>query len=292
MRARIRDTEIYFDIDGSGLVASGEGMLERPTVFLIHGGPGADHTGFKPALTPLTEVAQVVYFDHRGQGRSARGPIETYTLENNVADMEALRDYLGINKIIPVGFSYGGVVAQAYAAQYPQNVAALVAAVTIADSSFIAEAQENLQRLGNEEQIAIARHLWDGTFADDEHLQAYFRIMEPLYSLSSRGSSLRVGTQKRRIVSADAINVAFGGFMRHFDLKSELPRISAPTLVIGADQDWICPPHHAERIAALIPGSKLEIFESCGHSVRDDQPERLVASLRRFMESIFSKHCD
>lgn len=288
MRARIRDTEIYFDIDGAGLVPSGEGMAERPTVFLIHGGPGADHTGFKPALTRLTEIAQVIYFDHRGQGRSARGPKETYTLENNVADMEALRDYLGISKIVPIGFSYGGVVAQAYAARYPKNVAALVAAVTIADCSFIAEAQQNLQRIGNEEQIAIARHLWEGTFANDEHLQAYFRIMEPLYALSARGASPRAGTQKRRIVSADAINVAFGGFMRHFDLKPELPRISAPTLVIGADQDWICPPHHAERIAGLIPGAKLEIFASCGHSVRDDQPERLVASLRGFLESIES----
>ena len=91
MRAKIRDTEIYFDIDGAGLVPDGPRMTERPVAFLLHGGPGGDHSGFKSGFAPLTDRMQLVYFDHRGQGRSARGPRETYTMENNVEDMEALR---------------------------------------------------------------------------------------------------------------------------------------------------------------------------------------------------------
>ena len=55
MRARIRGTEIYFDVEGMGLVPEGARMVERPVAFVIHGGPGGDHTGFKPALTPLAE---------------------------------------------------------------------------------------------------------------------------------------------------------------------------------------------------------------------------------------------
>ena len=50
MRAKVRDTEIYFDVEGAGLVPKGATMHERPVAFLIHGGPGADHTGFKPVL--------------------------------------------------------------------------------------------------------------------------------------------------------------------------------------------------------------------------------------------------
>ncbi len=102
-------------------------MVEKPVAFVIHGGPGSDHSYYKPWLSPLTDVMQLVYIDHRGQGRSARGPRETYTLENNVEDLEALRDYLGLDKIVLLGASYGGMVALSYAVRYPENVSHLLA---------------------------------------------------------------------------------------------------------------------------------------------------------------------
>src|SRR4030088_1217073 len=103
MRARIRDTEIYFDIDGAGLVPDGATMRERPTAFLIHGGPGLDHTSLKARYGQLKEKMQLVYFDHRGQGRSARGDPQKYTLYENVQDMEALRQYLGVGPVVSIG---------------------------------------------------------------------------------------------------------------------------------------------------------------------------------------------
>ena len=125
MRAKIRDTEIYFDIEGAGLVPDGERMREKPPAFIIHGGPGGDHSGFKPGFSPLAERMQLVYFDHRGQGRSARGNPESYTLDQNVEDMEALRVHLGCGPIVSVGTSYGGMVAMAHAARYPDSVSHL-----------------------------------------------------------------------------------------------------------------------------------------------------------------------
>src|SRR5512134_3862245 len=103
MKARIRDTEIYFDIDGPGLTADGATMREKPVAFVIHGGPGSDHTGFRGPLGPLAEKLQLVYFDHRGSGRSARGDKSKYTLDENVEDMEALRRYLGLGPIVSIG---------------------------------------------------------------------------------------------------------------------------------------------------------------------------------------------
>ena len=72
MRARVNDTELYFDVDGSALVPDGDRMAERPVLFLLHGGPGSDHSVFKPAYTPLRDVAQLVYHDMRGCGRMPR----------------------------------------------------------------------------------------------------------------------------------------------------------------------------------------------------------------------------
>jgi proline iminopeptidase len=91
VRASIRNTEIYFDVDGSALVPDGDRMRERPVALVWHGGPGGDHPGFKPAFSPLAQHMQLVYVDHRGQGRSARGDASRYTLDENVEDLEALR---------------------------------------------------------------------------------------------------------------------------------------------------------------------------------------------------------
>jgi proline iminopeptidase len=126
MRAKVRDTEIYFDVEGAGLVPDGAAMRERPVVLVIHGGPGADHSGFRPALSPLAEHMQLVYFDHRGHGRSARGDPATYTLDENVEDMEALRQHLGLGRIVSIGMSYGGKVAMAHAARHPGAISHLI----------------------------------------------------------------------------------------------------------------------------------------------------------------------
>lgn len=75
MRLHVRDTELYFDVEGTGLVPEGPLMRERQVALVIHGGPGSDHSGFKPVFSPLADTMQLVYFDHRGQGRSARGDL-------------------------------------------------------------------------------------------------------------------------------------------------------------------------------------------------------------------------
>lgn len=292
MFAKIRDTELYFDVEGSALVAEGPRMREKPVAFLVHGGPGADHTGFKPTFGALSDRLQLVYFDHRGQGRSARGLRSSYTLDNNVVDMEALRQYLGLDQLVVIGGSYGGMVAQAYASRYPDRVSQLILMVTVAHGGFLAQAQANLATRGTAEQRAIAEYLWAGTFRDEEHLAEYFRLLAPLYSrraaelLAESGSDVNPDavTGNRAILSVDAINEAFGGFLRTFDLRSELPQITAPTLVIAGRHDWICPPVFSEEIAGLIPGAELRILEDSGHSVRADQPDLLLETIGQFLD--------
>lgn len=282
MRARIRDTELYFDVEGSALVVDGAQMREKPVAFLVHGGPGADHTGFKPTFSPLSQKMQLVYFDHRGQGRSARGPKETYTLDNNVEDMEALRQYLGLDKIVVIGASYGGMVALTYASRYPDRVSHLIAIVTVADSRFLQRAQEILAERGTDEQRAIAQRLWDGNFEAEEQLRQYFKVMRSMYSLTFDPDSPQKSWD-RAILSIDAINMAFGGFLRTYDIRDQLSKITAPTLVIAGRHDWICPPEFSEEIASAIPNADLRIFENSGHAVRADEPEALLDAIAGFI---------
>lgn len=282
MRTRIRDTEIYFDIEGMALVPDGPRMRENPVLFALHGGPGGDHTSFKPALTPLADKAQIVYVDHRGQGRSARGPQESYTLENNVEDLEALRQYLGLNKIVLLGVSYGGMVALSYAVRYPENLSHLVAVVTTPNNQFLARARETLAERGTAEQQQVAERLWAGAFESDEQLREYFDVMGPLYALKFDAEKNKERRQ-RATLSYQAINQGFGGFLRSYDITDQLHRITAPTLVIGARHDWICAPEYSELIASNIPRADLRIFENSGHSVLADDHQAFIDVVRGFL---------
>ena len=78
---------LYFDVEGVGLAAGETAMTQRPTLILLHGGPGFDHSGYKPAFGRFADICQVVYLDHRGQGRSDRGNPDDWTLDTWADDV-------------------------------------------------------------------------------------------------------------------------------------------------------------------------------------------------------------
>jgi proline iminopeptidase len=282
MRVPLRGTEIYFDIEGAGLVPDGARMREKPPAFVIHGGPGGDHSGFKPAFTPLAERLQLVYFDHRGQGRSDRGDPAHYTLDENVEDMEALRVHLGTGKIISIGTSYGGMVAMAHAARYPDSVSHLVLIVTAAHAGFNARARQIVAERCNPEQIAVCDDLWAGRLDTEDKLRRFYDLMGPMYSTTYTPGGL---ARARGILSPEALNRAFapGGFLQSYDLRPELSRITAPTLIMAGRHDWICPPEFSEEIHRLIPGSDLRIFQHSSHSIRADEPQAMLDAIAGFV---------
>ncbi len=284
MRAKVRDTEIYFDVEGMGLVPDGNRMREKPVAFLLHGGPGGDHSGYKPGMSPLSAKMQLVYFDHRGQGRSARGDVAKYNLDENVEDMEALRRHLGLGPIVSIGTSYGGMVAQAHAARYPDSVSHLILIVTAAHAGFNARARQIVAERGTAEQKRVCDQLWAGELDTEEKLLHYYNVMGPMYSVAFDPVASKA-SRARGILAPDAINKAFapGGFLQSYDLRPELKNITAPTLICAGRHDWICPPEFSEEIHRLIPGSTLRIFENSSHAIRGDETEALLDVIAGFI---------
>ena len=193
MLAHLRNTQIYFDIDGMGLVPDGRRMREKPAAFVIHGGPGGEHSDLKAGFGPLADRLQLVYFDHRGQGRSGRGDVRLYNLDENVEDMEALRRHLGLGPIVSMGTSYGGMVAMAHAARYPQSVSHLVLMVTAAHAGFNARAQQIVAERGTPEQGAVCHELWAGTLDTADKMRHYYALMGPLYALKYDAAAAEQG---------------------------------------------------------------------------------------------------
>ncbi len=284
MHASVRGTRLYFDIDGAGLVPDGQAIRARPVAMLVHGGPGGDHSGFKPAMSKLAERMQLIYFDHRGQGRSDPADPATYVLDENVEDMEALRRHLGLGPVVSIGTSYGGMVAMAHAARYPASVSHLILIVTAAHGGFIPRAQALLAERGTKEQQRVCETLWAGAFRSAEEMRHYYEVMGPLYSLR-HDEAAAAAAHARAIYAPEPLNRAFGpqGFLRRYDVRGELARITAPTLILAGRHDWICPPEFSEEIHRLIPGSDPRIFERSSHSIRADEPEAMFDAIADFV---------
>jgi pimeloyl-ACP methyl ester carboxylesterase len=133
MFVSVGDVRLFVDVDGASLVPDGDTVRERPILVMLHGGPGFDHTPFKqPFFSPLKDVAQVVYYDHRGNGRSDRGSPERWTLDQWADDLRELCNVLGIEHPVVFGGSFGGFVALNYAVRHPEHPAGLILVSTSA----------------------------------------------------------------------------------------------------------------------------------------------------------------
>jgi pimeloyl-ACP methyl ester carboxylesterase len=89
MHLRIDDMRLFFDIEGAKLRLEGLVMREVPTLLLLHGGPGFDHSGFKPDFSQVADLAQVVYLDQRGVGRSDPSSVERWKPDQRADDIRA-----------------------------------------------------------------------------------------------------------------------------------------------------------------------------------------------------------
>ncbi|MDM5196682.1 alpha/beta fold hydrolase [Fictibacillus enclensis] len=290
MYAIVNDTHLFFDIEGSGFVPEGPKLREKPTCFVLHGGPGGDHTVYKPHLTPLSDLMQLVYIDNRGSGFSECQSSSTYTLNQNVEDLEALRKYLGLKKIVLMGQSYGGMVALSYAVAYPQNVSSLLLITTSPSFNFIEKAKKIVSEKGTNEQQKMAQILWNGEFESQEQLTEYYKVMEPLYSFSFNPKPTQLELQKRTEAyqssnrSFKALNAGFKGFLKTYNVIGQLKSIKCPTLIIAGRHDWITPVEESFVLAEKIPDNELVIFEKSSHNVIKDEYKHFISTVTSFVE--------
>jgi pimeloyl-ACP methyl ester carboxylesterase len=278
MFVRVNGVRLFFDVEGAGLVPDGPRMREKPVLLLLHGGPGFDHSSYKPEFARLADVAQLVYLDHRGNGRSERGPREQWTLAQWADDVRAFCDALGIERPIVLGQSFGGMVAMAYAVRHPEHPAKLVFSSTSARMD-LPRMLSRFEKLGGPEVREAARRFWESP--GPETLPDYLRLAFPAYGRSRQPEE----SIRRTILNLDVMFHFAGGESRTYDLLADLARVRCPTLVLGGEVDPVCPIEDQEEIAAALPPGlvRFESFAGCGHGVFRDDPERGFAAMRDFV---------
>jgi pimeloyl-ACP methyl ester carboxylesterase len=217
MRVLVDGVRLFFDVEGAGLVPDGPTMREKPTLVLLHGGPGFDHSIYKPSFSRLADIAQVIFLDHRGNGRSDPGPQESWTLAQWADDVRAFCEALGIAHPIVYGASFGGMVTLAYATRHPAHPAKLIVVSTEAAGSSYPERRVALfERFGGPEVGALARRRFLEGHTDAATLEAWVRLAFPLYTRTPRDPDAA-----RRAIRRPEVTRWFtreGGEGRTFDL--------------------------------------------------------------------------
>jgi proline iminopeptidase len=286
MRVVVNGVRLFFDVDGASLVPDRAVMRAKPTLLLLHGGPGLDHSIYKPLFSTLTDIAQIVFLDHRGNGRSDPGPTESWTLAQWADDVRAFCDALEIAHPIVYGASFGGTVALAYATRHPDHPAKLILVSTEAAGDTHLERRVALfERFGGPEVGALARRrfLESQGHADPASVEAWLRLAFPLYTRTPRDPDVAGRAVRRAEVTYWFTRP--GGEGHTFDLLPDLSRVRCPTLLLGGEDDPMTPIECQADIAAALPTHlvRFERFPGCGHAVLPDAPARALAMIRDFV---------
>lgn len=280
MRVQVGDVRLFFDVEGTKLVAEGPWMRERPTVLLLHPGPGFDHGLFKVQIGPwLAAGTQVVYLDMRGAGRSDSGNVEDLRVDRWADDVREFCDALGIERPIVFGLGFGSLVALDYAARHPEHPGALVLAAPSA--RIVAERSIAVyERLGGAEAGEIARRYYGDM--DEQAFADFLRVCLPLLSTYTRTSDV--------IVRANWKPEVLMGWMRGeakvIDLRDRLGAVQAPSLLLAGEDDAWAPIDSAREVAELLgPVARFLSFPGARHSVFRDAPDS-YDDLRVFLDDV------
>lgn len=280
MRVSIGNTRLFVDVEGLGLVPDGATMRAKPTLILLHGGPGFDHSSFKPHWSQFTDIAQVVYYDHRGQGRSDRSDPETWNLEQWAADLVALCDALEIVDPIVYGVSFGGMVALQYLVDHPTHASRVILDSTTARSD-PALMLPVFERLGGPAARDAAETFW--AEPTPQAMKQYFELCMPLYSRTTAPDAADRMHRQIEVANYALFGQWSRGEQRTFDLTARLSQVQRPVLLLAGEDDPVCPVDGAEVIAAGIPHARFERFDDCGHGVWRDQPDQAFHLIRDFI---------
>jgi proline iminopeptidase len=251
---------------------------EGPPLLITHGGPGLHH-GLYRTLDRISANRQLVYWDHRGHGRSAPLPDGPVDMSLFADDAVSVADELGLETFAVFGHSFGGWVAQELALRHPSRVSALVLAATTPGQLGETESPDDYQ---GPPMPADVENLLTTPVDEDADVVRLYTQLAPHF-LRGADTTEFVAALDPALVSADSMGRVFDALSR-WSSVDRLAAISSPTLVIAGRQDVFCSAEQLQRIARRVPGAELEVFEDCGHFMWLEDPGRFFPLLSSWLK--------
>jgi len=267
-------------------------VTERGTgdlaLFVLHGGPGLDHTMFGSYLDALGDRCRLLLVDERATGRSDPAPPESWTLDHHAADVEAMAGTLGLERYAVLGHSYGAFIALQHAVDFPGRPAATIVSSGVPDARFLAHVADELAafepvELREQVQASWASEAHARTQADVAALasdQLPFHFADPR---DPRIDDLRAAMGDA-VYGPDVLRAAAVEDYGAIAVEDRLDQVVHPLLVLAGRHDRTCSLPAAEAIAAGVPDAELVVFERSGHMAFIEENDAYVAAVRDFLE--------
>jgi proline iminopeptidase len=281
--ALAQDFEGRKKINGATLFLSIKGKGE--TVVVLHGGPGLNHSYFKPHLNALEKKFRMVYYDQRACGQSSTPSPDSISIHFLVEDLEAIRKELKVEKLNLLAHSWGSVLATHYAIAYPDHVRKIIYSnPAMLSREYDREAQElTKKKITKEDSLLRARLLAGGITTVDKYAQVIrLSFCASAYD-RSKMDQLNLNLPAHFMEANKAL---FTGLMKDpkatENLYDSLKKFSFPVLSIHGEAD-IIPPASIERLKNNLPKMELVIFKQSGHFPFVEEPEKYAKVVGDFL---------
>ncbi|PZD77602.1 alpha/beta fold hydrolase [Mesonia sp. K7] len=271
------DGNIYYEIYGEG----------KP-LLIINGGPGFSSKGFASLAQELSKTNQVILYDQRATGNSTLKEVnsKTITLQNMVEDIEVLRCHLQFDSWVILGHSFGGMLAYAYAAKYPETISAMIQSSSggcdlslLANTNFTRHLSEKVRDSFSYYNQKVS----NGDLSyNTRYKRAYFMSHAYLYDTS------KIETVAKRLLEVNSeINSLVWQNMRaiNFDVSDEMKNFQKPVLIIHGKNDLVSMsiPTKAHEI---LPHAELVFLDQCKHYGWIDRKEAYYSAIHTFLNKL------
>jgi proline iminopeptidase len=254
---------------------------EGPPVVVLHGGPGASHDYLRPGFDVLANGRTLIYYDQRGGGQSPVPPGTPVGWQEQVADLDALREVWGLEQLVLCGYSWGGLLAMLYATEHPSRVSRLAlvspapawrAARLEFESTF---AERNMSPALQAERAALRASGLRESDPEAYQRRLFELSVVPYFvdpSLVTKLTGFRVVARTQNEVWSS---------LGDYDLRPKLAALDVPALVLHGKEDVI--PAWAAEEAARRLRAEWHLLSPCGHCPHVEQPAAFRAALDPFL---------
>jgi proline iminopeptidase len=266
--ANVNGVQLFYEEVGAG-----------PSTLVMHGGLGIDHTSYR-SLDPLATCLHLVYYDHRGNGRSSRPDEAELTMAHWADDGAALaRHVAGSDPVVVIGHSFGGFIAQEMAIRHGDAVRALILVTTTPGQLGVGESPAPEGPPIPDEFVELVRMMP----ATDEQLAAAMARLAPVYLYETPVESL-TSLMAETVYSAVAMRRGFEELVS-WSAVDRLHGVEIPTLLIAGRHDALTSWPQADRIAAHVPHAEVVVFEGSAHFPWIEEPDEFFDTINSWLRA-------
>jgi len=270
MRVRLRDgAEIFVEQVGE------QGL----PLIILHGGPGLDHSMFRPYLDPLVDDFRLLYVDERGQGRSDRVDPSTLSVDVFARDVDLLAEAMGLDRFALLGHSFGAIIATHHAIELGTAAAYVISGGADSSEALEADVEHALAALGEEGADIVASWEMEKTVQTEEEAAELMRAQFPFHFAGDPPPGYGEDTVYSPDVLRHFANAGYG----NFDYTPNLGRVNRPTLVIVGSEDHTTTPRANRVLHEGIPASELVVLDGAGHMSFVEQRDAYLDAVRSFL---------